>query len=99
MIGMGVGIDNEVQLETMVGEHREIPFDVGVERVYQNRVSPALVGYQIGLAAFAVELAQDHGRLIGGCSWPVRFLEVAPEPPFLEHYLAPVDHPGGTPGA
>ena len=66
MIGMGVGIDDQVQLEAVVGEHREIPFDVGVERVYQNRVSPAIVGYQIGLAAFAVELAQDHGRLIGG---------------------------------
>jgi hypothetical protein len=60
MIGVGVRVDEGVELEALVGQHGEIPLGTGPDRIDQCRTPRARARDEIGLTLSSVELADKH---------------------------------------
>jgi hypothetical protein len=66
MVGVGMGVDNEIKLKPMVGQHAEVTLDAVLERIDYHRAFHAFGSEQIGLTLGVVQFAKDHVSLPAG---------------------------------
>src|SRR5581483_3459255 len=60
MIGVSMSIDNQIELQPMIGKHAEVTLDSVLERIDDNRALGALRSQQVGLTLRVVQLAENH---------------------------------------
>src|SRR5579864_611081 len=66
MIGVGMRVNNEIELEPMVREHAEVTLDAVLDRIDYHCALHAFGSEQVGFALGVVQFAKDHVALLTG---------------------------------